>query len=46
MKRLLVALTPVILAASPVAAQDGHAGHGQPATPPPDPHAALHGVAR
>jgi copper resistance protein B len=40
MKRLLVALTPLILAASPVAAQDGHAGHGQPATPPPDPHAA------
>ena len=40
MRRFLVALAPLILVASPVAAQDAHAGHGQPATPPPDPHAA------
>lgn len=45
MKRLLVALTPLILAASRVAAQGGHAGHGQPATPPPDPHAAHRAAA-
>ena len=39
MRRLLAALVPLILAATPVAAQDAHAGHGQPATPPVDPHA-------
>lgn len=39
MSRLLCALAPLMLAAAPAAAQDGHAGHGQHETPHADPHA-------
>ena len=35
MRRLVLMLVPLMLLAAPVAAQDGHAGHG----PQPDPHA-------
>lgn len=39
MSRLLVALAPLVLAASPVVAQEAHAASGQHQTPPSDPHA-------